>query len=462
MVLPLGVSLIYGEGDAGAFFISIVLTSAIGLVLWARTRRSTDAITRREAFVIVTLVWFLGSAFAGLPYLLAGTFTNPFDAYFEAVSGFTTTGATVLADIEAQPQGVLFWRNFTQWLGGMGIIVLFVAVMPILGVGAVHMFEYEASGPTAERLTPRVRQTAKVLWIVYGSISAANLAVFLLLGLPPFEAVTHMFSTIATGGFSPLNRSLGAYDNAVLDFTTVFFMVAGGTNFGLYYFLWRGESRRVIVNREFRLYLIIVAGAAALVTFDLAINAGYRVFDGLRYGLFQTVSIQTGTGLVTANYDLWPPLSRGLLLVLMTIGPCAGSTGGAMKVIRVWIVVKYAYREVFRMFQPRAVLPLKVAGRQVSDRVVSETFGFLSLYLILLFGTTLFVAGFGFDLVTSFSAVAATLGTTGPGLGAVGPLSNYALLPNPVKLVLSFCMLVGRLEIWTVLVLLRPAFWTTK
>ncbi|MHB1414961.1 MAG: TrkH family potassium uptake protein [Chloroflexota bacterium] len=462
MLVPLGVSLYYAEGDVGAFALAMVLTTAAGLALWWPLRRKVASITRRESFAIVTLGWATASAFAALPFMFAGTFTSYIDAYFEAMSGFTTTGASVLANIEGEPHGVLLWRSFIQWLGGMGIIVLFVAVLPMLGVGAARMFEDEAPGPPAERLTPRIRQTAKALWLIYLVLSAAEVALLTASGLPLFDSVTHTFSTMATGGYSSRNTSVAAYNNPLVEYIITFFMAAAGVNFALYYFIWRRQTTRLIADREIQVYLGIIGAATGLVLFDLTLHSDTSLGENLRLALFQVVSIQTTTGFATANFDLWPPLSRTVLIGLMILGACAGSTGGGMKVIRIWVLVKFAHREIYTMFHPRAVLPLKLKGRPISDKVVSETVGFSILYLLLLAAATLFVTGFGIDMTSAFSAAVATVGNIGPGLGIVGPATHYAFLPDPVKVVLVFCMLAGRLEIWTLFVLLRPAFWTTR
>jgi trk system potassium uptake protein TrkH len=462
MLFPLGVSLAYGESDAPAFAIAIVVTALAGLALRLPLRGRVQYVSRRESFAIVTLGWILASAFGALPFVLAGTFASYVDAYFEAISGFTTTGASVLTHIEAQPRGILFWRDFTQWLGGMGIIVLFVAIMPILGVGAAQMFELEAPGPITERLTPRIRDQAKSLWLIYVAISALEAVLLKLRGLSLFDSLTHVFGTMATGGYSPRNVSVGAYGDPVVEYIITIFMAAAGVNFGLYYLLWHGRGVRVLMDREFRLYVAIIGSATTLVLLDLVFHAGQTIGDAFRFALFQVVSIQTTTGFATADFNLWPPLSQGILVGLMFVGASAGSTGGAMKVIRLWVLVKFAHREIFAMFNPRAVVPLKRAGKPIPDKVVSETVGFSILYMVLLAAATLFVASFGYDLVTSLTSVAATLGNVGPGLGLVGPMANYAELPDAVKIVLSFCMLAGRLEIWTVFVLLRPAFWARR
>lgn len=460
MVLPLLVSILYGEDDTPAFLLAIALALIIGSLMFFPMRGRVRTVTRRESFAIVTFSWLLASALGALPFVFFGTFGSYVDAYFETMSGFTTTGASVLADVEAQPHGILIWRSLTQWVGGMGIIVLFVAIFPILGVGAVQLFEYEAPGPPAERLTPRIKDTAKALWLIYLAFSALEGLALLLAGLSPFDAVNHVFTTMPTGGYSTLNTSVGQFQNPAVEYIITLFMFIAGVNFSLFYSVWRGHWRHMLEDREFRLYVSIILVATVIIIFDLAVQQGLNPPDSFRYSIFQVVTIQTTTGYATADFTLWPPLSQALLLLLMLIGASSGSTGGGMKVVRIWLLVKFAAREVVVAFHPRAVLPLKIAGKPVTEKVSHEVLGFAIIYIAILFGATLFVAAFGLDLVTSFSAVMASIGNIGPGLGLVGPMANYSHLPDAVKLVLIFCMLVGRLEIWTVLVLLRPAFWS--
>ena len=463
MVFPLVITLVYQERDTQAFLLSIAASLVVGLALWLPLRGRVRSVTRRESFLVVTLGWVLASALGALPFMFAGTFHSYVDAYFETISGFTTTGASVLADIEGQPHGILFWRSFTQWLGGMGIVVLFVAILPMLGVGAAQLFEYEAPGPpTSERLTPRIRETAKALWLIYVAISAAEVVLLVIAGMPPFDSVLHMFTTMATGGYSNRNVSVMAYNNVAIDYIIGIFMALAGVNFGLYYLLWKRQARLLLKDRELRLYLAIILGGTAVVVADLIANRGFDVANGVRYAFFQVVSIQTTTGYATADFNLWPPLSQAVLVLLMFVGACSGSTGGAMKVIRLWVLTKFAHREIFIAFHPRAVLPLKLAGKPVAEKLISEVVGFSILYILLLIASTLFCAAYGMDLVSAVTAVAATLGNVGPGLGLVGPMSNYSALADPVKVVLTFCMLAGRLEIWTVFVLLRPSFWASR
>ena len=407
--------------------------------------------------------WILASAFGTLPYVLAGTFPSYLDAYFEAMSGFTTTGATVfdplVNSIESQPHGILLWRSLTQWLGGMGIITLFVALFPMLGIGAAHLVEAEMPGPQAERLTARIRDTAKAIWLLYIGFSILEFISLWLARVPVFDALTVTFSTMPTGGFTPTTSSIGAYNSLAQGIVT-FFMVVAGINFGLFYFLlWKRQLRRLVTNSEFRLYIALLIGACFLIALNLTMSGGESIGQAFRYSSFQVVSIMTTTGFVTTDFNVWPEFAKTALLILMVIGASAGSTGGALKVIRLLVLFKYAYRRILLAFNPRAVIPLKVGGEVLSERVTSGIIGMSILYFVTFLAGFLVMSTMVPDQITALSSVAATLGNVGPGLGSVGPTANYLWIPPPGKVVLIICMLVGRLELFTVLMLFTPAFW---
>jgi len=376
------------------------------------------------------------------------------------MSGFTTTGATVLAAIESQPHGILLWRSLTQWLGGMGIITLFVALFPMLGIGAAHLVEAEMPGPQAENLTARFRDTAKALWLLYLGFSGLEFILLWLARMPVFDALAVTFSTMPTGGFTPTNLSIGAYNSPLIEGIVILFMVIAGVNFGLYYFLlWKRQPGRLLRNSEFRFYIALLIGACLFIALNLTNSIGLSIGEAFRYSSFQVVSTMTTTGFVTANFDAWPAFAKSTLLILMIIGASAGSTGGALKVIRLLVLSKYAYRRILLFFNPRAVIPLKVGGNALSERVVSGIIGMSILYFTILIIGSLVMSILGIDHVTALSSVAATLGNVGPGLGLVGPMANYLWIPPLGKVVLIICMLVGRLELFTVLVLLTPSFW---
>lgn len=462
MLLPLVVSVLYREHDQLPLLVSALITASAGGILWFRTRLEARPMLRRESFVVVGVGWVLASAFGALPYLLAGTFSSPVDAYFEAMSGFSTTGASVISDIEAQPHGILFWRCFTQWLGGMGIITLFIALVPLTRIGAAGasaLFEDEAPTPQVDRITPRIRDTAKSLWLIYAGISLAQLVLLLLAGMPIFDSITNTLGTMPTGGFSPRNASIAHYGSAAVDWIIVLFMVIAGTNFGLFYLMWRGRLLRVLVDTELRVYMGILLGGSLLVVGDLVLHAGYSLGDAVRFGTFEVVAQQTTTGFATADYDVWPWFSKIVLLAVMFVGASSGSTGGGLKVIRLMIVAKYAHRQLYSVFHPRVIMPLKIGGRVIPEGILKESVAFFIVYQGIFVLSLLAVTALGVDFITALGGVAATVTNVGPGLGQVGPTMNYASMPDAVKLIYVFNMWVGRLELWTVLILLRPAFW---
>jgi trk system potassium uptake protein TrkH len=462
MFVPLACSIVYRESDWLAFVISIGISMVSGLLIWRLTLigEGEGKVSQREAIMLVAGGWILASAFGALPYVFAGTFHSYLNAYFESMSGFTATGATVITSIESQTHGILLWRSFSQWLGGMGIITLFVALFPMLGMGAAHLVEAEMSGLQTQRLTARIRDAAKTVWFLYLIFSFAEVASLAIAGMPLFDSLAVTFSTMATGGFTPTNASVGAYNSLTIESIVIIFMVLAGTNFGLYYFfLWKRQPGRLFKNAEFQLYLAILVGASLFVALDLIINGGQPVGEAFRYGSFNTISVMTTTGFVTADFNLWPAFSKTVLLILMIIGGSAGSTSGAIKVIRLLVLSKYIYRRIRLSINPRTVIPLKVGGSVVSEEVVSKIISMSTLYIAFLTLAFLALTTMGIDQVTAVSAVATNMGTVGPGLGAVGPMVNYLWVPSAGKIILMLCMLVGRLELFTVLALFTPTFW---
>ncbi|MDY6912613.1 MAG: TrkH family potassium uptake protein [Chloroflexota bacterium] len=462
MFLPLGFSLYYGESDTTAFATSIAITVGTGLLLFFSTPRGKGTpISQREALALVSLSWILASLIGSLPYQLAGVFPNYIDCLFESTSGFTTTGASVMDSIESQPHGILIWRNFTQWLGGMGIVVLFVSLFPLLGVGTAYLFEAESPGPEVQKLRAHIRDTSRTIWILYAGLTALEVLLLLLVGrLSFFDSLCHSFSTMAIGGFSTQNASIGAFDSLNINIIVICFMFMAGINFALYYsLLWRRTWKTFWTNTEFRLYAFIMLSACLLIAWDLIANADYPTGKAFEEAAFTGASIQTTTGFSISNFDLWPSFSRLALLVLMIIGASAGSTGGGMKVIRIAVLAKYAYRQIRIAFNPQAVIPLKLGGRVLSEKVVSRTVGFAILYLGVIASGALIMSALGYDFTTAISSVVAAVGNIGPGLGLVGPSENYAFISGPGKAVLMFCMLIGRLELLTMLALFTPVFW---
>ncbi len=445
--------------DKDAIILSIAISVIVGIALFLiGTTEKELKITSREAFAIVTFGWIIAAALGALPFFFMGyTYT---DSFFEAMSGFTTTGASIMTNIEANPRGILFWRDLTHWLGGMGIIVLSLAVLPFLGVGGMELYKAEVPGPVAEKLTPRVQQTAMLLWGVYVFISALEVLFLWLGGMNIFESLTHTFGTMATGGFSPLNSSIGQYNNPYFDWVITAFMFIAGANFALHYMVLKGNLKAWWKDPEFKFYTGVIVFSVFTATLFLFLGHYYDSFiDSLRYASFQVVSIITTTGYTTADYEKWPVYIQTLLLVLMFVGGCAGSTGGGIKNIRILILLKRAYIELYKLVHPRAVISMKVGENNVDDKVVNAITAFFFIYIAVFSICTLIMSAMGLDPLSAIASVAATLCNIGPGLGSVGPADNYAHIPSAGKWLLSFCMLLGRLELYTVLVLLVPATW---
>jgi len=460
MLAPVAVSLVFGESDWKAFLISSMVTAAIGVVGTLLAPPGTDQrIGNREGMAITTLGWTACALFGALPFLLAGSLRTPADAVFETMSGLTTTGATVLADVEAQSHAILFWRSFLHWLGGMGIVVLSIALLPGLQVGGSQLFRAEVPGPLPDRLEPRIRETARRLWGIYILLTVGQTVLLRLFGMSLFDAVTHTFGTVATGGFSTANKSLEAWNSPAIHLTVTAFMFLAGMSFTLHYRALRGDLQPMSKDDELKTYAGIVLAAIALISLDLLAHSSYGLWNTLRHSAFQVVSVITTTGFTTVNYDVWPPLSRAILLLLMFVGGSAGSTGGAIKVVRVNVLAKHSIRELKRAVYPRRVTVIRLNGKAVPEEVSSAVLAFVILYLSVFLLAMLAMSAMGLDFVSAVGAVAATLGNIGPGFGLVGPACNYSAVPAIGKWLLSFCMLVGRLEVYTVLSMLVPGFW---
>jgi len=460
MLAPLGFSLYFRDGDHWALLESIgVNLGGGGLFYWLGGKASGE-LRHREGFAIVTLGWVVLALFGCLPFLFSGTLPDPVDAFFETMSGYSTTGASVFTHIEGSPRGILFWRSLTHWFGGMGVLVLAIAILPFLGVGGMQLFRAESPGPVSDRLTPRITSTAKLLWIVYLALTLVETMLLIVGGMSFYEALCHTFGTMATGGFSTRDASIAAYDSLYIESVIVIFMFLAGVNFSLHYgLLARYSLKGFWKDEEFRFYVMVVVLCTALVMVNLMIQAGMEAGPSLRQSAFQVVSIVTTTGFITADFDQWPSFAKVVLLVLMFVGGCAGSTGGAMKHVRVLILIKSGFREIRRLILPGAVIPLRMNGKAVPNEVATNVLGFFLLYMLVFVLATFFVSFLGVEFVTAFSSVAATLGNIGPGFSGVGAVQNYVHLPALVKVLLCGCMLLGRLEIYTVMVLLMPSFW---
>jgi len=464
-----------------AFVLSLIICLVVGLICICKWGRGVDMeqMYRKEAIAVVGLGWLLCGILGALPYVLSGVlepyYNNWFGsccaAVFESISGFTTTGASIFPQPEILPRAILFWRSLTHWLGGMGIVVLFVAVLGQTGSGAKCLVSSELPGPLDEPLRPRIRQTAVLLWKIYLGISLAEVICLKLQGMDIFASLCHTFGTMATGGFSTLNGSIGQYGKVYIEITIIVFMLMAGTNFNLHAAFLQKRWRAVIGNREFQIYLLLLALAVGMLTTDLLLNRPqeYPLGKALRVSGFQAVSLMTTTGYGTDDFNAWPSFSRWLLVMLMFIGGSAGSTGGGIKVIRIILFIKVVLLEVEHMFRPNVVRPLKVKGQVLDDDVRRNVSSYVGLVLLIFFVSTILLMVLHneahvettrhLDLETALSAVAATLNNIGPGLNMVGPTQNYAFFTAPAKLLLSLLMIIGRLEVMVILCLFVPGFW---
>ena len=462
MLIPAVVSLIHGDDELIAFLITSIAITFTGYLLEIITKKAAvlNEIYRQEAFMIAALCWVLACVFGCLPYLLLSVFSHPVDAIFESFSGFTTTGATVLSEIESLPHGILFYRSFTQWLGGMGIIILAIAILPRLSVGGMQLMGLEAPGPTTEKLTPRISETAKKLWSVYVLMTLACFILLYISGISIFDSITTSFSTLATGGFSVKNASIGGFNNAWVEVIVMLFMFLSGMNYVLLYYFFSGKKLNIFKSSELRFYCYLIIFFTGFIIFDLMVNHLMNFMDALRYGSFQVVSIITTSGFSTADFDLWPNFAIFLLFTLMFIGACAGSTSGSIKSLRILILIKKVYEEINKLVKPKAVLPVRIDHHVVDKDIVSSVASFFLLF-IFIFVVSVLIISFAEDMsiVGSISASAAAITNLGPGFAEVGASQNYGFLSGFTKIYLCFLMLLGRLELYAILVLFAPIYW---
>jgi trk system potassium uptake protein TrkH len=449
--VPLITALYYGEEKWHVYLYALLLTITLGVGLILEFSFKTEReIERADGFTIVAFTWLLIPLFGTLPYVLLGL--GFLDGFFEAMSGFTTTGATILNVVEVLPKSALLWRSLTQWLGGMGVILLFIAILPRLGVGGSQLFDREFPGPLPERVRPRFRTTARLLWTIYVGFTVAEIALLRFLAkIPLFDSICISFTTMPTGGFTPTTTSIGFYNNPLAEYIIMAFMFLAGMSFIVHYQVLRGNWK-AIKNEELRLYFIILAVAIFLLIFS-------QGFSSYREGMFQAISIMTTTGFATADFGSWHSGARIVLLALMFIGACSGSTGGAIKVVRVLTLIKHARVMMRKAIFPKAVIPVKLNQKSLPDGIIRDIISFLFLYILVAIVASVALCFLKLNIETSISAVAATLGNVGPGLGGVGPSFNYASLPGAAKFILIVCMWLGRLELFTVLMIFSPRFW---
>lgn len=445
--------------DFYPILIAAIVTMLIGLLIVVYTRKLNKvAPTKKEAYLVVSFSWIAISIFGSLPFYLSGYFGSFTDSFFETMSGFTTTGASILSDIESIPEGLLFWRSLTHWIGGMGIIVLSLAILPLLGIGGMQLFSAEAPGPTADKIHPKVKEMAKRLWGIYVLLTLVQTGLLMLGEMNFFDAICHSFATMATGGFSTQNDSVAGY-SAYTQYIIIIFMILAGTNFSLHYFMLKGKFDKIKSNEEYQLYIGIIILASILIGFGLYFNGFADLEESFRQGIFQVVSIITTTGFVSSDYLLWPGNLWIILLLLFFVGGSAGSTGGGVKVIRILILIKNSLLEFRRLIHPHAIIPVRLNKRPVSQNIVFIVISFFLFYIVTFVFGVIFLVAIGMDFISAIGASASSLGNIGPAIGSVGPVENYAHIPVSGKWMLSFLMLLGRLELFTVLIIFSPTFW---
>lgn len=469
LLLPAGIDLIYGENTWFSFLLSAGIAFLVGGLLWYFFKPQQE-IRIREGFLVVSLTWLMLSLVGALPFVISGVLPSYTDAVFETMSGLTTTGSTILGgttsdglvnpDIELLPKSFLFWRSLAHWLGGMGIIVLSIAILPLLGIGGMQLMQAESPGPTTDKLTPRVQETAKLLWGVYVAFTGLE---FLLLWVHPsmdwFDALNHAFATLATGGFSTKNASVSAFDSGYVDGVITFFMFLAGINFAMHYRLLNGDAKSFFNNRETRFYTLICIIGIIGISFSLWFFDGYAILEALRYGAFQAIAIITTTGFGTDDYELWYSFGAFLLLLFFFTGGSSGSTGGGIKMIRWMILIRNTGREIKQIIHPKAILPVRIGEQTISQNIQRTVLSFFMLYMFIFVLGAFIISLFGYDIMSSIGASIAALGNIGPGWGEFGPTDSFAKMPYIGKWVLIMLMMIGRLEIFTVLIIFSPSFW---
>ncbi len=459
MSTSLPFSLYFDEGDFSSLALSTVISFGLGLGMWLATKNKKSNVEKRDGYLIVAIGWFSMVIICTLPYMLSGTFVSFTDAIFESVSGLTTTGASVLTDIEATPKGILFWRSLTQWIGGMGIIVLTVAIFPLLGFGGIELFAAEAPGPTSDKLHPRIKETAKRLWLVYVGLTFALMIILLINGMTFYDAINHALTTLATGGFSTKNDSIAHYNTPGIQYPLILFMFLAGTNFGVTYIALKGKFRDVWKNDEFKLYLISFLATGFFVFFMILYFTDIETEQAFRDAFFQVISLLTTTGFVSADYTSWTVSLTLISFLLLFVGGSAGSTSGGIKMIRHWVLFKNSMMELKRLLHPRAIIKTRFNGSFVSDRTVNHIVVFFVTYMSIFGIGAILLTFLGVDFMTAIGAAATSLGNVGPGIGKVGPVDNFAHFTPTIKMILSFLMLLGRLELFSILILFSPYFW---
>lgn len=458
LLIPFFVALFYGQGDANAFLYTVLLMIPIALIL-IKIKGKKNEIYAKEGFLTVGLAWIVISFFGALPFVFSGAIPSLVDAFFETSSGFTTTGASILTEIQSLPKGILFWRSFTHWVGGMGFLIFILALMPTFSGNTIHLLKAESPGPTPGKIVPKIKQTAKILYAIYFVLTLIETIFLKSAGLSWYDSIIHALGTAGTGGFSNMNASVAAFNNPAVEWIITIFMLLFGVNFVLYFQLIRGNVKAFFKSEELKWYLIAVFASIIIIAVNIIPFNHGDVTKSIRDSAFQVSSIVTTTGYATVNFNLWPTLSKVILIMLMFMGAMAGSTGGGIKTIRIVIIFKAIRREIDKILHPRRVKSVKIDGNVVEEETISGVFLFIFAYIIISLISIFIVSFDNFDVTTTVTSVIATLSNIGPGLEMVGPAGNFSAFSDLSKLVLSFCMLAGRLEIYPMLILFSPSLW---
>lgn len=458
LFVPLLIALYYGEGDAKSFLLTILIGAPIGFIL-SNIKAEKKAIYAKEGFLIVGFAWIIISAIGALPFVISGEIPSFIDAFFETVSGFTTTGATILTAIEGLPKGILFWRSFTHWIGGMGFLIFMLALIPSLGSNSIHLLKAESPGPSPGKIVPKIKETAKILYLIYFALTLIEGILLMCAGMNLYDAVIHAMGTAGTGGFSNMNASIAAFNSPAIEWIITIFMLIFGINFALYFQILKGNFKGFFKNEELRYYLLIILSAFILITVNIISLNGGDIILSIRQSAFQVSSIVTSTGFATVDFNFWPTLSKLIIVMLMFVGAMAGSTGGGIKTVRIVIMLKAIKREINKIIHPKRVNSVKIDGKTVDEDIIHGVFLFIGAYIIISLIAIFIISFDNFDVVTTVTSVITTMSNIGPGLEVVGPAGNFAAFSPLSKLVLSFCMLAGRLEIYPMLIMFSPSIW---
>ncbi|MBE6050031.1 MAG: TrkH family potassium uptake protein [Clostridium sp.] len=458
LLIPLLVSLYYGEGDALAFLITIVSMVPI-IFLLCRVKIKKKEMYAKEGFITVGIAWLVISIVGAMPFVINGAIPSFIDAFFETVSGFTTTGATILTEIESLPKGILFWRSFTHWIGGMGVLIFMLALIPSLGANTIHLLKAESPGPNPGKIVPKIKQTAKILYIIYFIFTVIEAICLKIAGLSVYDSVIHALGTAGTGGFSNMNSSVASFNNPAVEWIIAIFMMIFGVNFTLYYQAIKGNVKNALKNEELKYYALIIVVSVIFITINIFDVYGGNIGEAVRASTFQVSSIVTSTGFATTDFNLWPTMSKMIIVFLMIVGAMAGSTGGGIKTIRFVIILKAIRREINKILHPKRIQSVKIDGKVVQEETISGVFLFIGAYAVISLIAMFIISFDGFDMLTTTTSVITTMSNIGPGLEMVGPVGNFSEFSWLSKLVLSFCMLAGRLEIYPMLIMFSPSVW---